>query len=128
MKPSWELGPDIMNNLNGVLLRFRKDYVGGQGDIKKMYYMIRILLEEQMMQLFLWQFPGDSTVRVFCMTRLVMGNKPSGSLSLVALKETAGLRDNSERYPAAHEAIMYDSYIDNVFRTAPNMKTLKADI
>ena len=46
----------MMNNLHGVLMRFRNDYVGAQGDIKKMYYMVRIAVEEQFMQLFLWRF------------------------------------------------------------------------
>ena len=35
LNTSWDLGPDIMSNLHGVLLRFRKDLVGGQGDISK---------------------------------------------------------------------------------------------
>ena len=33
LNSSWELGPDVLNNLHGVLLRFRKDYCGGQGDV-----------------------------------------------------------------------------------------------
>ena len=49
------------------------------------------------------------------MTRLVMGNKPSGSLSQVALRQTSELDDNAEKYPIAHEAITADSYVDNIF-------------
>ena len=128
LNSSWELGPDVMNNLHGVLLRFRKDYIGGQGDIKKMFYMVRIPKEEQMMQLFLWQFPGETRIKIFCMTRLVMGNKPSGTLSLVALKETAEMNDNRDRFPTAYQTIKYDSYVDNLFITAPDMKTLRSGI
>ena len=54
LNSSWDLGPDIMSNLHGVLLRFRKDLVGGQGDITKMFYMVRVTREELMMQLFIW--------------------------------------------------------------------------
>ena len=128
LNSSWDLGPDVLNNLHGVLLRFRKDYCGGQGDIKKMYYMVRIKMDEQMMQLFVWQFTGEERLRTFCMTRLVMGNKPSGSLSQVALRQTSELNDNAEKYPVAHEAITEDSYVDNIFRTAPDIATLRADI
>ena len=53
LNTSWELGTDVMNNLHGVLLRFRNDYVGAQGDIRKMFYMIRVTQAEQMMQLLL---------------------------------------------------------------------------
>ena len=47
-----------MNNMTGILMRFREDAVGAQGDITKMYHMIRISSEEQMMQLFIWKFEG----------------------------------------------------------------------
>ena len=128
LNSSWELGPDVLNSLHGVLLRFRGDYVGGQGDVKKMYYMVRIDKEEQFMQLFLWKFPGDSEIRTFCMQRLVMGNKPSGALSIVAMRETAELGDNPKIYPAAYETITRNAYVDNVFRVAPDMETLQSDI
>ena len=77
LNSSWALGPYIMNGLHAVLLRFREDVVGAQGDISKMFYMIRVTVEEQMMQLFVWQFADEEKIRIFSMTRLVMGNKPS---------------------------------------------------
>ena len=118
LNSSREVGPDVLNNLHGVLLRFRKDIVGGQGDVEKMFCMIRIPQEEQKMQLFFWCFPGDDKIRTFCMTRLVMGNKPSGALSMV---ETVEMDDNAQKYQAAHETIIRDAYVDNVFRTAPDI-------
>ena len=71
LNSSWDLGPDVIVNLFGVLLRFRKDLVGGQGDISKMFYMVRITEEEMMMQLFVWQFKGEEKLRTFALTRLV---------------------------------------------------------
>ena len=53
-------------------MRFGEDKVGAQGDIAKMYYMIRVTIEEDMMQLFVWKFGGEERIRTFCMTRLVM--------------------------------------------------------
>ena len=54
LNSSWSLGPDLINSLHGVLMRFRRNYVGAQGDVAKMFYMVRITLEEQFCQLFLW--------------------------------------------------------------------------
>ena len=71
----------MTGSLNGILMRFREDLVGAQGDIKKMYYQVRISPEEQMMQLFIWQFEGEDQPQVFAMTRLVMGNKPSANVA-----------------------------------------------
>ena len=124
LNSSWDLGPDIMSSLHGVLLRFRKDIVGGQGDITKMFYMVRVTREELMMQLFIWQFKGEEKMKTYAMTRLVMGNKPSTNISIVAVKETAQLEDFKTRYPVAYQALMYDSYVDNVFLTAPDIETL----
>ena len=128
LNSSWDLGPDVMSNLHGVLLRFRKDQVGGQGDMTKMFYMVRVTKEEEMCQLFLWQFKGEDTVKIFCMTRLVMGNKPSGNISIVAVKETAKMNDFEKRYPIAYQALTFDSYVDNVFLTAPDAATLLSGI
>ena len=45
LNSGWALGPDIMNSLYAILMRFREDEVGAQGDIAKMYYMIRVTNE-----------------------------------------------------------------------------------
>ena len=115
---SWPLGPDIMTSLHGLLLRFREDVLGAQGDIKKMYYMVRISKEEQMMQLFLWKFNNEDTIKTFAMTRLVMGNKPSSNFSQIAVKETTKLEDFTGRYPIASKALNENGYVDNVLITA----------
>ena len=53
-----------------------------------------------------------------------MGNKPSSNISIVAVKETAQLEDCQTKYPVAYQALMFDSYVDNVFLTAPDTDTL----
>ena len=77
------------------------------------------------MQLFLWQFPGDEKIRTFCMTRLVMGNTGSPSLSILAIQETAELGNNQSTYPVAYDTLKKNSYVDNVCRVAPNVDTIK---
>ena len=119
-----ELGPDIMSNLHGVLIRFRKDVVGGSGDIAKMFYMVRVDKKEAMCQLFVWQFKGKEKLKTFAMTRLVMGNIPSTNISLVAVKETAELEDSKTTHPVGYEALSKDSYVDNVYLTAPDIDKL----
>ena len=80
------------------------------------------------MQIFMWQFQGEDSIRYFKMNRLVMGNKPSASLSGVALSETARLDNVHTDYPAAFQALTRDAYVDNVFLTAANHDELKAKI
>ena len=128
LNSSWELGPDVLNSLHGVLLRFRENYFAALGDVKKMYYMVRITIQEQMMQLFCWKFPEDENVRTFCMNRLVMGNKPSGAISIVAMHQTARLGDNNKKFPAAFDSIVRNGYVDNIFCSAPDLQILNANI
>ena len=70
--------------------------------MKKMFYQVRIAKEEQYMQLWLWKFPEDDDIRMFCMTKLVTGNICSLALSIIAVHETAELGDNRTRYLVAY--------------------------
>jgi len=93
-----------------------------------MYYGVRVTKDEEFMQLFIWRFKGEDRIRVFAMTRLVMGNKPSANCSQIALKETAGLNNNNVKYPEAAKALIHNSYVDNTFTTAENIAVLMKNI
>ena len=123
-----DLGPDMTNNLHGTLMRFREDVIGGQGDVRKMYYNIRVTREEEFMQMWMWHFKGESKPRMFCMTRLVMGSKPSANCSQMALRETAYIEDNDKKHPEAAEALVKNSYVDNTFFSVPDTDTAKKRI
>ena len=56
------------------------------------------------------------------MTRLVMGNKPSPAISIVAMHETAMLEDNASKYPAAFDSIVRNGYVDNIFCMGPDLQ------
>ena len=128
MNANLDLGPDILANLHSLLLRFRNDSVAAAGDIKKMYYMVRVDLEDQFMQLFIWRWSGESELRHYAMTRLVMGNRPSGPISCVAVHETARLGNHENQFPAAFEALSNNTYVDNTFITGPDLNKVKQDI
>ena len=121
-------GPDILTNLHGLLLRFRSDTVAAAGDIKKMFYCVRVAKEDEFMQIFIWRWKGEEKLRYFAMTRLVMGTCPSTSISGVAVNETANLEDYNERYPAAYNALAHNSYVDNTMIMGPSLEKVKADI
>ena len=118
----------MLNSVHSVLMRFKEDYVVAQGDIKKMFYQVRIANDEQFMQLWLWKFPEDADIRTFLMTRLVMGNIYSPSLSIVAIHDTAKLGDKRTRYPVAYQTLKRNLYMDNVCRGAPDVDSIKKDI
>ena len=49
----WMKGPDLLNDLFGVLLRFRKNQAAMLGDISKMYHRILIPEIDQQVHRFL---------------------------------------------------------------------------
>ena len=52
----WLKGPDVLNNLFGVVLRFRENEVAISSDISKMYHRVLIpLKEDQDVHRFLWR-------------------------------------------------------------------------
>ena len=128
MNSNLDLGPDILTSLQGLLLRFRNDLFAASGDIKKMFYMVRMKKEDSFMQLFVWRWKGEEIIRIYSMVRLVMGNKPSVPISGVAMAETGKLYDFEQKYPIAFEALTNKAYVDNIFHTSPTLEKLKADI
>ena len=57
-----------------------------------------------------------------------MGNKPSTSISGVAMRETSLLEDFAIRYPVAYQALNRDSYVDNTNCGADNLEQLRKNI
>ena len=51
----WYKGPDLLNNLFGVVLRFQENAVAICGDITKMYHMVSIPALDQNVHRFLWR-------------------------------------------------------------------------
>ena len=49
----WHKSPDLLNNLFGVILRFRENAVAVAGDIAKMYHMVSIPPTDQHVHRFL---------------------------------------------------------------------------
>ena len=76
----------------------------------------------------MWSFPGDNQATSFCMCHVVMDNKPSTNINLLAFSDMAKLRDNSVKYPAAHQTILRNIYVRNMSRFTPNMEHLYSSI
>ena len=51
----WAKGAKMINNLSGVLLRFRENKTVINGDIRKMYHAVKITIQDQHTHRFLWR-------------------------------------------------------------------------
>ena len=106
-------GPSLLNNLYGILLRFRFHPFAFIGDISKMYHSIDIHLPDQMVHLFLWRdFQLDNEPDTYAMTVVNMGDKPSATIAQIALRKTA--EREAKQYPESAQIILDNSYMDDV--------------
>ena len=64
-------GPDLLNNIVGILLRFREHPVAVLSDIEGMFMQIAVRQVDQSAHRFLWMI--DKHIRQFQFTRLIFG-------------------------------------------------------
>ena len=86
----WMKGPDLLNSLFGVILRFRENAVAIIGDISKVYHRIQIPVENQHVHRFLWRnLETSRKPDVYIKTVLTFGDKPAPAMAQIALRKTA---------------------------------------
>ena len=116
----WAKGPDLLNNLLGVLIRFRENRVAFIGDIKKMYHTVKTSELDQHTHRFLWR-DMDSTREpdTYIIQRVSFGDKPSGTIVTIALRKTAEMTRNE--YPEAADIIQNNTYMDDIIESKDNL-------
>ena len=72
-------GPDLTNNLLGILMRFRKDSIAVTGDFEKMFYQFEVDKDHRNFLRFFWYDNNDPTKQLieYGMCVHVFGNTPS---------------------------------------------------
>lgn len=109
----WAKGPDLLNNLVGILVRFREHEIGFIGDVKKMYHTVKTKIIEQHTHRFLWRDMNTSRdPDTYVIQRVSFGDKPSGTVATVAMRKRAEL--SKENYPQAANTVISNSYMDDI--------------
>lgn len=111
-------GPDLLQSLFGVLIRFREGPVAVVADIKEMFLRIDIREEDRDSLRFLWR--GDRRTGrpdVYRMTSVIFGASSSPSTAIYVMNRNA--EDYKEEFPAAVEAIRRNHYMDDYLQSFP---------
>lgn len=117
-------GPDVLNPIRGVLLRFRSGLHAALGDVKKMYNSIWLKDKEVHLHRFLWRDnPGDE-IEVFVVVRVNIGDKPAGCIAQVAMRETANLPQFAAMVEE-RRVLVEDSYVDDILMSHNDIKALE---
>ena len=113
-------GPDsYMNNLVGILLRWREERVALIGDIRKMFNSVYLKALEQHCHRFLWRdLQQHRPPDIYVIQRVNMGDTPAPAISTEAVYKTAELyREDS---PQVANLLKHPSYVDDLIDSRPS--------
>lgn len=104
-------GPDLTNNLLGILLRFRDGPIGLMADIEHMFYCFRVHKEHRDFLRFIWYKDNDPRKELieYRMTVHVFGNSPSPAVSAYGLRKSVEEADEDVKHLIEH-----DFYVDDM--------------
>ncbi|KAL0879437.1 hypothetical protein ABMA27_003188 [Loxostege sticticalis] len=114
-------GPDLLNSLFGIMLRFRINKVGVTGDIKDMFLRIKIKSEDQNALRFLWRDHTAGEIKTYAMTSLIFGANCSPFIAQFIKNKNAQQHESSQ--PAAVAAIYRQHYMDDYIDSLPDETT-----
>ena len=111
-------GPDLTNQIIGVLLRFRQKRVAFMADIEAMFYQVRIPPEQRSNVKYLWwkNINAREEILDLEMCAHVFGGTSLPSCSNYALKRTAA--DNERQSGGkASDTLRRNFYVDGLLKS-----------
>ena len=88
----WFKGPDLLNNLFGVVFCFRENAVAVCGDITNMYHMIAIPPVDQHVNRFLgrsYMYQTEREPDIYVKTVLTFGDRLAPTIVITAMRKSA---------------------------------------
>ncbi|XP_075539206.1 uncharacterized protein LOC142573874 [Dermacentor variabilis] len=114
-------GPDLTNNLVGILIRFRQEPFAVTADVQQMFYSFMVREDHQNYLRFLW-FKGNDISREIVECRMkvhVFGNSPSPAVATYGLRRTA--QQAAPRFGEdARKFVERDFYVDDALKSLPS--------
>ena len=117
-------GPDVLNPIRAVLLKFRGGVYAALGDIKKMYNSVWLEDREVHLHRFLWRDSEDEELGEYAITRVNIGDKPAGCIAQLAMRETSNL-PQFMHLEEERRALEQDSYVDDVLTSQNDLGRLR---
>ena len=119
-------GPDLLQTLIHVLMRFRQHPYAVSADIEGMFLQVGVIPEDRPSLRFLWREDPATDVIVYQYVRHIFGSKDSPTCANYALQQTA--RDNRIQFLEAANSVENNFYMDDYLESSPtiNEATKKA--
>ena len=114
-------GPDLLQSLPGVLLRFRQYSIAYKADIKDMYLRVQVIEKDRGALRFLWRGADRKKYAdTYEMTCLVFGANSSPSSALYVKDENA--RSFASEKPKASQSITRNFYMDDYLASSKTVE------
>ncbi|XP_063636132.1 uncharacterized protein LOC134806742 [Cydia splendana] len=123
-------GPDFLQSLPGVIMKFRQHSIAVSADLKEMFMQIKIREEDRDALRFLWR--GDrreGEPEEYRMTSVIFGASSSPCTALYIKNRNA--REHATQYPEAARAIERNHYMDDYlqsFNTIEEARQVTRDV
>ena len=117
-------GPDVSNNLSGILTRFRKERIGVTCDVQGMFNQVKVIPEHRDLIRFLWWKDGDMQQEPseYRMTTHLFGATSSPACAMSALNKTADQYEDEFGSEAAN-FIRKNFYVDDGLTSTTSPET-----
>ena len=114
-------GPDLTNNLAGVLVRFRQERTAIMCDIEGMFHQVHVNVEHRNLLRFLWWADGDINREPveYRMTVHLFGATSSPGCANIGLQTAADVYEE-EFGNAAASFVRNDFYVDDGLKSVPS--------
>ncbi|XP_025997854.2 uncharacterized protein LOC113006136 [Solenopsis invicta] len=106
------VGPVLQDNLIDIVLRFRFSEIALTADLQKMFRQILVHISDRDAQRILWRFSTEEPIQEYRLNTVTYGQACASYLANKCLRQLA--TDSAERYPLAANALLYDTYVDDI--------------
>lgn len=105
-------GPNLQQDLQTLLIKWRQYEFAFTADIEKMYRQILINKQDQELQKIVWRETPQQPLKIYKLLTVTYGTKAAPFLALMTLRKLAA--DESENFPEASEVIKSSFYMDDL--------------
>ncbi|XP_041984045.1 uncharacterized protein LOC121736726 [Aricia agestis] len=122
-------GPNLQQDLQQIILKWRQFKFAYTADIEKMYRQIWVFPEDQAYQRIFWRESKDQPVQVYQLKTVTYGEKAASFLAINCLKQLAA--EEKKKYPEAAKEVEESFFVDDFcggHHTLQQSKQLQADL
>ena len=112
-------GPDLLQSLIHILIRFRQYPYAVSEDIEGMFLQVGVIPDNRQSFRFLWREDTAAEVAVFQYIRHIFGYKDSPTCANYALSRTA--TDNAFQFPEAARSVINNFHMDDYIESSPTI-------